>query len=155
MRKADDVDKTGNDAIDTETIVIGAGYSGLAAALRLHDLGIDVAKIAHLRKAILTKSEALFGNTIGKGDFVAEQPATIKQNKDFAPPFHDAITRLLPGDAPRAKADRVVTDLTALAVAMSDGVYFAEHLESDTDVERMYRQLFKALKALIPILLEE
>jgi monoamine oxidase len=28
--------------IDTETVVIGAGYSGLAAALRLHDLGIDV-----------------------------------------------------------------------------------------------------------------
>ena len=30
------------DTIQTETIVIGAGYSGLAAALRLHDLGIEV-----------------------------------------------------------------------------------------------------------------
>ncbi len=82
--------------------------------------------------------------------------AVIRRVRDTAiTQFHDAITRLLPGDAPRAKADRVVTDLTALAVAMSDGVYFAEHLESDTDVERMYRQLFKALKALIPILLED
>jgi monoamine oxidase len=29
-------------ALATDTVVIGAGYSGLAAALRLHDLGIDV-----------------------------------------------------------------------------------------------------------------
>ena len=69
--------------------------------------------------------------------------------------FHDAITRLLPADAPRAKAERVVTELTALAVALSDGVFFADHLESDTDVERMYRRLYQAMTALIPILLEE
>jgi hypothetical protein len=70
--------------------------------------------------------------------------------------FRDAITQLLPADAPRSKADRVVTDLTAVAVALSDGVFFAEHLEPDgTDVERMYRRLFQALTALIPILLED
>jgi len=82
--------------------------------------------------------------------------AVIRRVRDTAiTQFRDAITRLLPADAPRPKADRVVTDLTALAVALSDGVYFAEHLESDTDVDRMYRQLFQALKALIPILLED
>ena len=82
--------------------------------------------------------------------------AVVRRVRDTAiTRFHDAITRLLPGDAPRSKADRVVTDLTALAVALSDGVYFADHLESDTDVEQMYRQLFQALKALIPILLED
>jgi hypothetical protein len=46
--------------------------------------------------------------------------------------FRAAITRLLPADAPPAKAERVViTELTALAVALSDGVFFAEHLEPD------------------------
>jgi AcrR family transcriptional regulator len=70
--------------------------------------------------------------------------------------FRAAITRLLPADAPPAKAERVVTELTALAVALSDGVFFAEHLEPDrTDVERMYRRLSAAVTALIPILLEE
>jgi hypothetical protein len=34
-------------------------------------------------------------------------------------------------------------------------VFFAGHLEPDTDVERMYRRLSQALTALIPILLEE
>ena len=70
--------------------------------------------------------------------------------------FRAAITRLLPADAPPAKAERVVTELTALAIALSDGVFFAEHLEPDgTDVGRMYRRLSAAVTALIPILLEE
>jgi AcrR family transcriptional regulator len=69
--------------------------------------------------------------------------------------FHDAITQLLPADAPPTKADRVVAELTAFAVALSDGVFFADHLEPDTDVERMYRRLSQAITALIPILLKE
>jgi AcrR family transcriptional regulator len=70
--------------------------------------------------------------------------------------FRDAIARLLPTDVPSSKADGVLSELTALAVALSDGVFFAEHLEPDTtDVERMYRRLFQAVAALIPILLEE
>jgi AcrR family transcriptional regulator len=70
--------------------------------------------------------------------------------------FRDAITQLLPPAVPPAKADRVVAELTALAVALSDGVYFAEHLEPDgTDVAQMYRRLFQAVTALVPILLEE
>ena len=70
--------------------------------------------------------------------------------------FRDAIVLLLPADAPPSKAERVVTELTALAVALSDGVYFAEQLEPDaTDVELMYRRLSAAVTALIPILLEE
>ena len=70
--------------------------------------------------------------------------------------FHDAITGLLPADAPPSKAQRVVNELTALAVALSDGVFFAEHLEPDgTDVERLYRRLSQAVTALIPILLQE
>jgi AcrR family transcriptional regulator len=70
--------------------------------------------------------------------------------------FRAAITALLPPETPPAKADRVVNELTALAVAMSDGVFIADHLEPDTtDVERMYRRLFQAVSALLPILLEE
>ena len=70
--------------------------------------------------------------------------------------FRDAITQLLPAGVAQPKADRVVTELTAVAVALSDGVYFAEHLEPDgTDVAKMYRRLVQAVSALIPILLEE
>ncbi|WP_102144514.1 TetR/AcrR family transcriptional regulator [Mycobacterium hubeiense] len=70
--------------------------------------------------------------------------------------FRDAITELLPADVPPAKARRVVTELTAFAVAQSDGVFLADHLEPHaTDVDRMYRRLWQAVAALIPVLLEE
>jgi AcrR family transcriptional regulator len=83
--------------------------------------------------------------------------AVIRRVRDTAiGQFRDAITQLLPPGVPPSKADRVVTDLTAVAVALSDGVYFAEHLEPDgTDVAKMYRRLFQAVTALVPILLEE
>ena len=83
--------------------------------------------------------------------------AVIRSVRDTAiSRFRDAITGLLPADVAPAKADRVVTELTALAVALSDGVFFAEHLEPDgTDVELMYRRLFQTLTAMVPILLEE
>jgi AcrR family transcriptional regulator len=70
--------------------------------------------------------------------------------------FRGAISQLLPIDTPPRKADRVITELTAFAVALSDGIFFAEHLETDaTDVEQMYQRLYQAVAALIPILLEE
>jgi AcrR family transcriptional regulator len=83
--------------------------------------------------------------------------AVIRRVRDTAiRRFRDAITQLLPADTPPAKAERVVTELAAVAVALSDGVFFAEHLEPDgTDVEQMYRRLFQAVVALMPILLEE
>jgi len=83
--------------------------------------------------------------------------AVIRRVRDTAlSQFRDAITQLLPAGVPPSKADRVVSELTGVAVALSDGVYFAEHLEPDgTDVERMYRRLFQTITALIPILLEE
>jgi AcrR family transcriptional regulator len=83
--------------------------------------------------------------------------AVIRRVRDTAiSQFRDAITQLLPAGVPPSKADRVVAELVALAVALSDGVYFAKHLEPDgTDVERMYRRLVQAMTALIPILLEE
>ncbi len=70
--------------------------------------------------------------------------------------FRDAIAHLLPGDVPPAKAERVVGELAAVATALSDGIFLAEHLEPDTtDIGRMYRRLYQTLTALIPILLEE
>ncbi|OBF35882.1 TetR family transcriptional regulator [Mycobacterium sp. ACS1612] len=83
--------------------------------------------------------------------------AVIRQVRDTAiGQFRDAITQLLPAGVPRSKADRVVAELTTVAVALSDGIYFAEHLEPDgTDVARMYRRLVQAVSALVPILLEE
>jgi len=83
--------------------------------------------------------------------------AVIRRVRDTAiRRFRDAITRLLPADVRPAKAERVVTELTAMAVALSDGVFFAEHLEPEgIDVERIYQRLFQAVTALIPIMLEE
>jgi AcrR family transcriptional regulator len=83
--------------------------------------------------------------------------AVIRRVRDTAiARFRDAITQLLPADSAPAKAERVVAELAAVAVALSDGVFFAEHLEpGGTDVERMYRRLFQAVTALVPILLEE
>jgi hypothetical protein len=57
---------------------------------------------------------------------------------------------------PAAKARRVVNEAAAVAVALSDGIFLAEHLEPDaTDVARMYLRLHQTVTALIPILLEE
>ncbi|MDT5327934.1 MAG: hypothetical protein QOF25_5086 [Mycobacterium sp.] len=83
--------------------------------------------------------------------------AMVRRVRDTAiARFRDAISHLLPRDAPAANADRVVNELTAFAVALSDGVFFADHLEPEaTDVDRMYRRLLQALSALIPVLLEE
>ncbi|WP_454790462.1 TetR/AcrR family transcriptional regulator [Mycolicibacterium lutetiense] len=70
--------------------------------------------------------------------------------------FSDAVRRLLPDGLPPPRAERVVAELTAFAVAQSDGVFFANHLEPDTtDVVRMYRRLWQAVTALVPILLED
>jgi AcrR family transcriptional regulator len=70
--------------------------------------------------------------------------------------FRGGISQLLPADTPPKNADSVVTELTAVAVALSDGIFFAEHLETGaTDVGRMYRRLYQTITALIPILLEE
>jgi AcrR family transcriptional regulator len=70
--------------------------------------------------------------------------------------FRADISQLLPADTPPKTANRVVTELTAVAVALSDGIFFAEHLETGaTDVERMYRRLYQTITALIPILLED
>jgi AcrR family transcriptional regulator len=70
--------------------------------------------------------------------------------------FAAVIRQMLPDDIAPDKAERVVTELAAVATAMSDGVFFADHLEPDsTDVDRMYVRLIQAVEALIPILLEE
>lgn len=83
--------------------------------------------------------------------------ALVRKVRDTAiAGWRDGISELLPATTPPEKAERIVGELTALAVAMSDGVFIADHLEPDsTDVERMYRRLFQALSALIPILVEE
>ena len=70
--------------------------------------------------------------------------------------FRDAIAQLIPADVPPQKAQRVIAELAAVAVALSDGIFLAGHLEPETtDIDRMYRRLYQTLTALIPILLEE
>ena len=70
--------------------------------------------------------------------------------------FRDAIAQLLPADMPDRKARHVLDELAAVAVALSDGIFLAVHLEPETtDVDRMYRRLYQTVTALIPILVEE
>jgi AcrR family transcriptional regulator len=70
--------------------------------------------------------------------------------------FRDAISPLLPKGVPADKAQRVLSELAAFAVALSDGVFFAVHLEPEsTDVEWMYLHLFHAVMALNPQLMNE
>lgn len=81
----------------------------------------------------------------------------IRRVRDTAIEGFAAVIRpMLPADIPAATADRVVAELAAVATALSDGIFFADHLEPDvTDVDRMYVRLIQAVRALIPILLEE
>jgi AcrR family transcriptional regulator len=70
--------------------------------------------------------------------------------------FRAAIAQLLPTDVGEQTAQRVLAELAAMAVALSDGIFLAVHLEPDTtNVDLMYRRLYQTLTALIPILLEE
>lgn len=70
--------------------------------------------------------------------------------------FRDAIAQLLPADISDHTAQRVLDELAAVAVALSDGIFLAVHLEPETtDVDRMYRRLHQTVTALIPTLLEE
>lgn len=83
--------------------------------------------------------------------------AVVRRVRDTAiSRFSAAVRGQLPTGVPPRRAERVVAELTAFAVAQSDGVFFAGHLEPDTtDVARMYLRLWQAVTALIPILLEE
>lgn len=83
--------------------------------------------------------------------------AVVRRVRDTAiSRFSAAVRAELPADAPARRAERVVVELTAFAVAQSDGVFFAGHLEPEsTDIARMYQRLWQAVTALIPILLED
>ncbi|GAC1398385.1 MAG: TetR/AcrR family transcriptional regulator [Mycobacterium sp.] len=83
--------------------------------------------------------------------------AAVRRVRDTAiAGFRDAITQMVPDGIAPDLAERVVAELAAFATALSDGVFFAAHLEPDsTDVDRMYVRLIQAVEALIPILLEE
>ena len=77
--------------------------------------------------------------------------AAIRRVRDTAiSGFADVIRQMLPEGIAPERAESVVTELAAVATAMSDGVFFAEHLEPDsTDVDRMYVRLIQAVEALI------
>lgn len=83
--------------------------------------------------------------------------AAVRRVRDTATAgFRVAIATLMPPDVSPDKATRVLDELTALAMAISDGVFIADHVEADsTDVERMYRRLLQSVTTLLPILLEE
>lgn len=83
--------------------------------------------------------------------------AVVRRVRDTAiSRFADAVRSQLPADLPAGRAERVVAELTAFAVAQSDGVFFAGHFEPDTaDIARMYQRLWQAVTALVRILLEE
>lgn len=83
--------------------------------------------------------------------------AAVRRVRDTAiAGFAGVIRPLLPDDLAPDRAERIVAELAAVATAMSDGIFFADHLEPDsTDVDRMYVRLVQTIQSLIPILLEE
>jgi len=65
--------------------------------------------------------------------------------------FHDMITAILSTTTEPAIARAAAADLAQLAVAFSDGCFFATQLEPATaDLHRMYADLLTALHALAP-----
>ncbi|MBX7450826.1 TetR/AcrR family transcriptional regulator [Mycolicibacterium sp. 3033] len=83
--------------------------------------------------------------------------AAIRRVRDTAiAGFREAIAPMIPTGVAPDRAARIVDELAAFATAVSDGVFFADHLEHETtDVDRMYVRMIQAVQALIPILLEE
>lgn len=83
--------------------------------------------------------------------------AAVRRVRDTAiAGFRDVIRQMIPDGVEPEHAERVVAELASFATALSDGVFFADHLEPEsTDVDRMYTRMFQAVAALIPILLEE
>lgn len=83
--------------------------------------------------------------------------AALRRVRDTAAAgFRVAIATQLPPDVPRDRATRVLDELTALAMAISDGVFIADHVEPEsTDIGRMYRRLLQTVTTLLPIMLEE
>lgn len=81
----------------------------------------------------------------------------IRQVRDAAiVGFRSRIERLLPEGTSEATGTRVASELAAVAVAMSDGIFFADHLEpGTTDVRRLYRRILQTVLTLMPILLAE
>ncbi|MFE7959543.1 flavin monoamine oxidase family protein [Streptomyces sp. NPDC057413] len=54
-------EETGMDLIESEVVIVGAGYAGLAAALRLHDAGVDcvvVEAAGRVAGRVLTETRA-------------------------------------------------------------------------------------------------
>ncbi len=120
------------------------------------DIETQRAAVAKLMVANPDFFRLMYMLSLERGDHPAVA-AAIRRVRDTAiKGFHAVIARMMPEDIAPEKAERVVTELAAVATAMSDGIFFADHLEPDaTDVDRMYVRLIQAVEALIPILLEE
>lgn len=120
------------------------------------DIETQRAAVAKLMVANPDFFRLMYMLSLERGDHPAVA-AAIRRVRDTAiSGFAEVIRQMLPDGVTPEQAERVVTELAAVATAMSDGVFFAEQLEPDsTDVDRMYVRLIQAVEALIPILLEE
>ncbi|MGH3583395.1 MAG: TetR/AcrR family transcriptional regulator, partial [Mycobacterium sp.] len=114
-----------------------------AAAVRLHAQHPEFLRLTYILSLERTDDPAV--------------GAAVRRVRDQAiADFRGIIAALLPDGVDPDRAERVVAELAGLATALSDGVFFAVHLEPDsTDVDRMYTRMVQAVQALIPILLEE
>ena len=114
-----------------------------AAAVRLHAQHPEFLRLTYILSLERTDDPAV--------------GAAVRRVRDQAiADFRGIVVQLLPDGIAPDRADRIVAELAGLATALSDGVFFAAHLEPDsTDVDRMYTRMVQAVQALIPILLEE
>lgn len=120
------------------------------------DIETQRAAVAKLMVANPDFFRLLYMLSLERSDHPAVAAAVRRVRDTAIAGFADVIRPLLPDDLAPDRAERIVAELAAVATAMSDGIFFADHLEPDsTDVDRMYVRLIQTIQALIPILLEE
>jgi AcrR family transcriptional regulator len=83
--------------------------------------------------------------------------AIVRRVRDTAiERFREGVERLIPPDVPPQRAQRAAAELTTILVALSDGFFFAAHLEPEsTDLERLCLHTGRIIEALLPALLED
>lgn len=133
-----------------------AAIPGHGAAAGPDDVAVQIAAAGRLIADHPEFLRLVYLLALERTDDPAVGAAVQRVRETASAGFRAGIATLVPPDVPEDRAARVVEELTALAMAISDGIFIADHVESEsTDVERMYRRLIQAVTTMLPILLEE
>jgi AcrR family transcriptional regulator len=83
--------------------------------------------------------------------------AIVREVRDAAiARFREGVRRLIPPGVEPRRAERATAEMTTMLVALSDGFFFAAHLEPDTtDLDRLCQLAGRVIESLLPRLLTE